>query len=68
MILKKRETADNPSRRIYVNEIENRIIFKTETEYYFEFLILETIKLLRSTKHKITNDENGIISALQCCQ
>ena len=68
MILKNRETADNPSRRIYVNEIENRIIFKTETEYYFEFLILETIKLLRSTKHKITNDENGIISALQCCQ
>ena len=68
MILKNRETADNPSRRIYVNETENRIIFKTETEYYFEFLILETIKLLRSTKHKITNDENGIISALQCCQ
>ena len=68
MILKNRETADNPSRRIYVNEIENRIIFKTETEYYFEFLILETIKLLRSTKHKITTDENGIISALQCCQ
>ena len=44
---------------IYVNKIENRITFKTKTWYYFELLTLETMKLLGSTKSKITKDENG---------
>ena len=59
-ILKKHETVtDNPSIRIYVNKIENRITFKIKTGYYLELLTPETMKLLGSTKSKITKDENG---------
>ena len=43
----------------YTNRIENRITFKTKTGYYLERLTPETIKLLGSTKSKITKDENG---------
>ena len=40
MSLKKHETVtDNPSIRIYVNKIENRIIFKIKTGYYLELLV-----------------------------
>ena len=49
----------NPSIRIYVNKIENRITFKIKTGYYLESLVPETMKLLGSTKSKITKDENG---------
>ena len=46
-ILKKRDTvADNPSIRIYINKIENRITFKIKTVYYLELLTPETMKLL----------------------
>ena len=48
---------------IYVNKIENRITFKIKTGYYLELLTRDTIKLLESTKIKITNDEiheNGL--------
>ena len=45
---------DNPSIRIDVNKIENRIGFKIKTGYYLELLTPETIKLLASTKNKIT--------------
>ena len=31
------EKTDNPSMRIYVNKIENRIAFKMKTGYYLEF-------------------------------
>ena len=45
--VKKHETgADNPSVKIYVNKIENRITFKIKTRYYLELLMPETIKLL----------------------
>ena len=44
---------------MYVNEIEKRITFKIETGYYLELLTSETMKLLGSTKSKITKDENG---------
>ena len=44
--------------RIYVNKIQNRIIFKFKTDYYLERLSPETIKLFGSTKSKITADEN----------
>ena len=43
----------------YTNRIENRITFKIKTGYYLELLTPETIKLLGSTKSKVTKDENG---------
>ena len=59
-ILKKHnENIDNPSIRIYVNEIENRITFKIKKGYYHELLTSETMKLLGSTETKITKDKNG---------
>ena len=50
---------DDPSIRIYVNKIENRITFRIKTRYYLELLTHEAMKLLWSTKNKITNDKNG---------
>ena len=59
-ILKKHsENVDNPSIRIYVNKIENRITFKIKNGYYLELLTPETMKLLGSTESKITKDKNG---------
>ena len=59
-ILKKNnENVDNPSIRIYVNKIEDRITFKIKNGYYLELLTTETIKLLGSTESKITKDKNG---------
>ena len=59
-ILRKHERiTDNSSIRIYVNRIENRFRFKINTGYYFELLMPERMKLLGSTKSKITKDENG---------
>ena len=46
---------------MYVIKIENSILFKIKTGYFLELLTLETIKLLGSTKKKISknkNDEN----------
>ena len=48
-----------PSIRIYANKIENRITFKIKTRYCLELLMPETMKLLGSTKNKITKDRNG---------
>ena len=45
--------------RIYANKIENRIAFKIKTGYYLEFLTPETMKLLGSTKNKITRDKSS---------
>ena len=50
---------DNPSIRIYVNRIKNRITFKIKTGYYLELLTLEKMKLLGGNKSKITKDKNG---------
>ena len=59
-ILKKHgENINNPSVRIYVNKIENRITFKIKTGYSLELLTSETMKLLGSTENKITKDKNG---------
>ena len=59
-ILRKHEAIiDNLPIRIYVNKIENRIMFKIKTGYYVDLLIPETMKLLGSTKNKITKDKNG---------
>ena len=61
-ILKKHgENADKPPVQICVNKIENRVTFKIKNGYSLELLIPETMKLLGSTKNKITktkNDEN----------
>ena len=53
------ENIDNPSVKIYVNKIENRITFRTKVEYSLELLTPETMKLLGSTKNKLTKDKNG---------
>ena len=51
---------DNPSKRIHVNKIENRITFKIKRGYYYlELLTPETIELLGSTENKIIKDKNG---------
>ena len=53
-ILKKHsESVDNPSIRIYVNKIENRIMFKIKSGYYLQLLTPETMKLLGSAETKI---------------
>ena len=58
-ILKKHgEDIDKPSVQIYVNKIENRVTFKIKNGYSFELLTPETMKLLGSTKNKITEDKN----------
>ena len=49
----------NPSIRIFINKIENRLKFKIKTGYYFELLTSKTMKLIRSTKSKLTKDENS---------
>ena len=51
--------TDNPPIRIYVNQIEKVITFRINTGYYLELLTTETMKLLGSTKNKITLDKNG---------
>ena len=40
-------------------KIETSITFKIKKEYYLELLTPETMKLLGSTKSKITKDKNG---------
>ena len=56
--LKKHESVTgNPSIRIYINKIENRITFKIKTGYYLELLTLAKMKLLESTnKYNIAMD------------
>ena len=54
-MFRKHETVtDNRSIRIYINKIENRITFKIKAAYYLDILVPETMKLLESTKSKIT--------------
>ena len=64
-IIKKLEIVNGSTPiRIYVNKIENRIAFKIKAGYYLELSIIEMMKLLGSTKSKITNEKmvkkNGI--------
>ena len=59
-ILKKHgENINNPSVRIYINKIKDRIPFKIKTEYSLELLMPETMKLLVSAENKTTKDKNG---------
>ena len=57
---KHEEKTDNPSIRLHVNKIGNGITFKIKTGYYLELSASETMKLLRSTKSKITKDEKVV--------
>ena len=50
---KTRGSYDNPSKRIYVNKIENRIAFKIKAGYCLELLTPETMNLFGSNKIKI---------------
>ena len=50
---------NDPSVKIYVNKIKNRITFKIKNRYSLELLTHETVKLLRSIENKITKDKNG---------
>ena len=54
-----RTVPHNPSIMIYVNKMENTITVKIKTAYYPELLRPEKMKLLGSSKSKITKDENG---------
>ena len=59
-IIKKHETiGENAPILIYVNTINNSIIFKIKTGYKLELLSKETMKLLRSTKDIIDADKNS---------
>ena len=58
-IKKHGEKTIKPSIRIYTNKIENRKTFKTKKGNYLELLLPDTMKLLGSTKSKITKDKNG---------
>ena len=53
------QKTDNPSIRRYINKIESRITNKIKRGCYVELLSTESIKLLGSTKSRITADENG---------
>ena len=56
---KHRKDIDKPSVQMYVNKIENMVTFKIKNGYSLELLTPETMKLLGSTKNKITEDKNG---------
>ena len=51
--------AENPPIQIYPNKIKNRIVFKVKTGYKLQFLSLETMKLLESTKKDVDKDKDG---------
>ena len=52
VLKKNNENVDNPSIRIYVNKIENRITFKIKNGYYLELLTPETTNYLEALKVK----------------
>ena len=47
------------NQKIYINKIGNRIASTIKTGYYLELLNYETMRLLRSTENKITNEKNS---------
>ena len=66
-IIKKHKTiADNPPIHIYVNKINNRIVFKKKTGYKLKLLSEETQRLLDSTKqHNGENCSNDNVPNLE---
>ena len=59
------ENFDNPSVKIYINKIENRITFRIKNGHSFELLTLETMKLLRSTENKISKNKDKCIKCIK---
>ena len=59
IIKKHQNVTDNPPVKIYVNKVENRITFRTDAGYYLQLLMTETMKLLGTTKSKITKGKSG---------
>ena len=53
------KNIDNPSVKIQVNKIENRITSKIKTLYHIELLAPVTMKLLGITENKKTKNKNG---------
>ena len=60
------EHIDKPPGQIYVNKIENRVIFKIKNGHSLELLITETMKLLGSSAS--SRNYRGSFSSLQYCQ
>ena len=59
-VIKKHETiGENTPILIYVNTINDRIVFKVKTGYQLELLSKETMKLLGSTKDITDSDKNS---------
>ena len=59
-IIKKHETIDKVSPvLIYLNEINNRIVFKIKSGYKLELLLKETMRLLGSSSDTIDDDKNS---------
>ena len=59
-IIKKHETiAEVSPVLIYVNEINNRIVFKIKSGYKLELLSKETMRLLGSSSDTIGDDKNS---------
>ena len=59
-LLKKHETIASVSPvLIYVNEINNRIVFKIKSGYKLELLSKETMRLLGSSTDSIDGDKNS---------
>ena len=59
-IIKKNETITDVSPvLIYVNEINNRIVFKIKSGYKLELLLKKTIKLLGSSADTIDGEKNS---------
>ena len=52
-------TGENSPIKSYFNKIKNRIVFKIKTGSKLEFLIEETMKLLRSSKKEIDNNKDS---------
>ena len=53
------EDIDKQSIEICINKIENKVTLKIKKDYILELLSSETMKLLGSTKNKITKDTNS---------
>ena len=59
IIKKHKIVTDNLPIKMYVNKTENRMTFQIKRGYYLQLLTSEMMKLLGSTKNKITKDEDG---------
>ena len=58
-IIKKHKTLPTNSILIYINKINNRLVFKIKNRYKVKLEVCETMKLLGSTKKLIDETKNG---------